>query len=88
MPVPGNVRSLPGNYQPPAKHGLEVFATFTAKAVSVVLIVLFAFTLGMTARQWMDLPRFGLMQQAVQEVVQICRDIAQGARIESKGDGG
>ena len=66
-------------------HGSETFFTLTARAVFVVLIALFAFTLGMTAKQWMDLPRFGLMQVALLETQQICRDLAHGARMERRG---
>jgi len=85
MPNPANVRYLPqAGYQPQA-HGLEVFATLTAKAVIVVVIALFAFTLGITARSVMDLPRMGVMQTAILEMEGVCRDIAQGAKFKRKG---
>ena len=91
MPIPGNVRQLPipGTRwyvsQPPV-HGLSVFATLTARCVAVVLIALFAFTLGLTARQGLDLPRMGLMQTAILETEQVCRDIAHGVWVQRKGN--
>ena len=71
------IRSIPGGYRPHL-HGLEVFATLTVKAVSVVLIALVAFTLGMTADKLMEMPQLGLMQKEIKGTAQVCRDLANG----------
>jgi len=88
MPLPKNVRPFPSpspQYWREKPHGLEVFATMTARCVAVVLIALFAFTLGIMARSMMDIPRFALMQKSVFETEQVCRDIAYGAEMSRKG---
>ena len=88
MAIPLNVRQFPSpspQYWRERPHGLSVFATLTARCVSVVLIALFAFTLGLTARQWLDLPRMGLMQTAIMETEQVCRDISRGVWMQRKG---
>ncbi len=93
MPVPGNVRQFPvpgrrwrSAEPPPVAHGLSVFATLTARAVAMTLLVLVAFTFGMNAKTWMDLPQVDRIQRTVIETEQVCRDIAHGVWIERKGN--
>ncbi len=87
MPVPGNVHYFPqtGYHPPQILSPLQILSTFTGLAVLVVLISLFAFTLGITARSIMDLPRMGILQTTVLEIEQVCRDIAGGAKMRRKG---